>query len=446
MRILLVQPRIRKCADFPGSSSGQVMEPLTLAVLAGLTPDKHQLEVVDERIEDFNYSADYDLVGISVNTDTARRAYTISEKFNSLGIPVVLGGHHVTLVPGEAINHGDSILVGEAEGIWPKILADCEAGQLKQRYERNHRPDLAESPLPDRGVFREKNYLPIEMVETTRGCPHNCSFCSVSVFFGQQYRHRPIENVISEIKRLDGKLVFFVDDNIIGDPSYAKELFRALVPLDIHWFGQGSLLMARDEELLDLMRESGCLGNLIGIETLNENSLNEVNKSWNLSLSLSEAIKRIHSHGLGIYASFVLGFDGDDAQTVERTFDFARRSKFLAANFNVLTPHPATETYRKLLEEGRLQDDQWWLKDKPCQAHFSPVNFSPAELALKCSWANWKFHSISSMIYRLSNIKPHLRDLLRAGLYFGLNRNLRRQYGRIFNKCRRAVEGSDLES
>jgi len=438
MDILLVQPAISKEFNFVESSHNH-FSPLGLALLAGLTPEEHSISLTDDRLEEITYDPSLDLVGISTTTFTARRAYEIADRFKARGVPVVIGGHHPTLLPEEASLHADAVLIGEAEGKWKRLLSDREKGELKPVYSSERKPPFSSSPPPNRDIFRGKGYLPVGLVETTRGCPYRCEFCSVHSFFGSGYRHKSIGRVLEEIERMGKDVIFFVDDNIAGDVKYAKELFKRLIPLQIRWFGQASLRIARDQELLRLMKESGCIGNLIGIESLSEESLKQVNKTWNKELPYSEAIERIHGDGLGIFASFILGLDGDDAGAVERTLRFALKSKFMAANFNMLVPYPGTATYRKLKEEGRLLRDPWWLKESYEEryglARFSPLQFEPDELARKVARANRDFYSYGSIFSRGLNVKANLRSPFGGWLYFALNRSLRGQYRRQYESC-----------
>jgi len=339
-------------------------------------------------------------------------------------------------MPEEAAQHADSVVIGEAEEVWEKLLDDYERKKPDQYYKAGNRPSLAKVKPTRREIFEGKNYAPVEMVETTRGCPHHCDFCSVSAFFGSGYRHRPIENVIEEVKGLENDLIFFVDDNIVGDPEYARNLFEALSPLRIRWFGQASLLMARDEELLELMRESGCIGNLIGIETLSEANLAELGKSWNIHLPYEEAIKRIHAHGLGIYASFILGLGEDDEAALKKTFDFAIESRFMATNFLMLLPYPGTKTYKKLRDEDRLMEEHWWLEeDKEYgTARFRPRNLSPLELARIRDEMSWKFFGIRSIIRRALNWRANMGSPFEVFLYWGMNIALRKEFKRRYKE------------
>ncbi len=268
MKITLIEPRMSNLVE----GVSYQLQPLTLATLVGLTPPHIEIKLVDDRFERIDFDEPTDLVGITVKTHTARRAYEIADEFRMRGRKVVLGGHHPTLLPEEAKERADAVVLGEAEGVWASLLEDFKQKKLKPFYEGDGRPDLQKMVRPRRELFVGKPYLPVEMVETTRGCPFKCHFCSVTRFFGATFRHRPVEDVVAEIETLKHKTVLLVDDNIVANRAHAKELFRALIPLRIRWFSQASITMVLDEELLRLMHKSGCIGVLVGIESIDQES------------------------------------------------------------------------------------------------------------------------------------------------------------------------------
>lgn len=440
MELLLIQPAISKEKAFTETSQRE-LQPLAPAVLSALTPGDVSVSFLDDRFEEVSYADSPDLVGISTTTFTAKRAYEIAQGFRERKIPVILGGHHVKLETEEALSHCSSVVVGEAEGLWPEVISDFQHGDLKRTYQLEELPDLASTPVPDREIFRGKDYLPIEMVETTRGCPNNCSFCSVSAFFGRGYRHRPIRDVVEEIAGLDRKLIFFVDDNIVGDFDYAKNLFRELRRLNVRWFGQAAINMARDEKLLTLMRRSGCLGNLIGFESLDGENLKSINKSWNRSLPYEESVDIIHGKGLGIFASFITGLDGDDPETIERTYEFAMRKKFLAANFNVLTPYPGTQLFEQMKESGRLTEDRWWLSDDPFKVRFVPNNFDGDELVRESFRIKREFYRYRNVFRRATNWKPVFSSPYNFLLYVIMNKALHKEQEKVGQELKKAKDG-----
>jgi radical SAM superfamily enzyme YgiQ (UPF0313 family) len=422
MKVTFIEPAMIKNKDFGEKPSWQ-LTPLTLAALAGLTPPDVEVEAVDDRIESIDYDSHRDLVGISVKTFTARRAYQIADEFRKRGVPVILGGHHPTLLPDEAGQHADSVLVGEAEGVWDQVLKDAARGQLKKRY---HHPETLpfEGVRVNRSVLAGKKYLPVAMVETTRGCPFSCNFCSVTAFFGRSFRHRPPQEVVAEIAGLDQKFVFLVDDNIVADKEAAKELFRALIPLKIRWISQASLTMTKDRELMRLMHESGCAGVLTGIESISRANLKQIHKSWNtVGIGYDEALKIARDNGIAIVGSFILGMDDDTPQSLDELLEFTIRERFFAVLFNLLTPYPGTDLYDQFLQEGRLTHAQWWLDPDYTygSAVFKPRNISAHELAQGRLRLYREFYSPGSMLKRFWEPKANLQDIWHAFTFLTMN-------------------------
>ncbi|MCR4398198.1 MAG: B12-binding domain-containing radical SAM protein, partial [Firmicutes bacterium] len=309
MRIRLIAPAVRN----RGVPKQGLFPPMSLAVLAALTPDRHEVEVVDESVQEHRVEPVPDLVGITAITSVAPRAYELAEEYRRHGARVVLGGMHPSALPEEAMEHADAVVVGEAEGLWELILEHASAGRLRGIYRSENPPSLCRLPFPRWDVFDRRRYLTINLVQTSRGCPHSCSFCSVTRFFGRTYRTRPVEEVIREVSRIGRRLVLFVDDNIVGNRAHALQLFRALKPLGIAWLGQSSLAIADDPVLLDAARESGCAGLFVGFESLVYANLERIGKALvNRVDRFIEAIRRIHARGISIEGSFIFGLDGDD--------------------------------------------------------------------------------------------------------------------------------------
>ena len=275
MKILLISPENKKSiyAYTKEDVKAFWFPKLGLPTIAANTPPDVEVRIVDECVEDIDFNVDVDLVGISVMTYLAPRAYEIAAKFRARGVKVVLGGIHVSMCPEEAKEHADSIVVGESEKTWPILVEDFRRGELKSLYEEKDLPKLENLPIPRRELFKPNSYWTTNCVQTSRGCPFACDFCTVTIFGGNQFRLRPIEQVIEEVKRLKKGFVVFVDDNIAGNKAYAKQLFKALIPLKINWGSQASLTMARDPELLDLAAKSGCTALFIGVESISEENL-----------------------------------------------------------------------------------------------------------------------------------------------------------------------------
>lgn len=422
MKVTLIEPAMIKTKDY-GEKPAWVLPPLTLATLAGLTPPDIEVEAVDDRIEAIDYEATRDLVGISVKTFTARRAYQIAAEFRKRGVPVVLGGHHPTLLPEEARQHGDAVVLGEAEGLWETVVRDAAHHRLKPVYQNPMTLPFANVRV-NHTVLDGKKYLPIAMLETTRGCPFACNFCSVTTFFGRGFRHRPPEEVVAEIAQAKRAAYFFVDDNIVADREAAKALFRALIPLKIRWLSQASLTMTKDRELMRLMRESGCAGVLVGMESITKGNLKQINKSWNtVGIGYDEALKIARDHGIAIVGSFILGMDEDSPATLAELLEFTVRQRFFAVLFNLLTPYPGTELYESFVQAGRLSKPRWWLDEAYTYGLpvFEPRGISAAELAHTRMAMYREFYGPASIARRLWDPQANLRDLWHAFTFLGMN-------------------------
>lgn len=407
MRLLLIVPLL------PGGGGGLAPN-LGIVTLAALTPPDIEVLVIDENVEKLNFDEEIDLVGITVMTPTAIRAYEVADVFRKRETAVVLGGFHPSAMPEEAIQHSDSIVIGEAEEIWTTLLHDFELGKLGKFYRRKELANLENQSIPRRDLLKAKAYTMFNTVETARGCPFRCSFCSVASFFSNTYRFRPVKDVVKEVETLEGKYLFFVDDNIVKIPRRAKELFKAVTPCKKKWIGQASLTFARDEELLKLAAESGCIGMFIGFESLSQASLREVGKSFNVVKHYEEAIKKIHAHGISIHGAFIFGFDHDDESVFEKTVEFVKNNKLDSVSFSTLTPFPGTPIYQKLIKENRIVTKDW---SKYGGAVFRPKLMSREVLDEGCKWAWKECYSYKSIFTRLGIPKGNwfLRLLLNLG-------------------------------
>lgn len=386
MRVYLIHPDPRWEERRYLKDRSSLFPPLGLLQVAGLTPPDVEIRLTDEAIEDVDFDYEADLVGISFNTASAIRAFQIAQEFKSRGIKVVMGGAHPTMMPEECIQYADSVVIGEAECSWQRVLKDLEKGQLQKFYRCEGFPSLENLPFPRRDLLDPKKYAVFWTVQTTRGCPYNCDFCSVTRFFGRTYRTRPIRDVIREIEKMDSKFLIFVDDNILGDPRYARELFKELIPLKKLWLSQGSINATRDEALIKLAAKAGCRGLFIGFESITEECLKEVGKRHNIVEEYRKGIRRLHSVGIAIIGAFIFGFDHDDKDVFKRTVDFVYKEKIDMPQFSILTPLPGTALYEKLEKEGRIFCKDW-SKYTGNHCVFYPMKMTAEELEAGLRWA-----------------------------------------------------------
>ncbi|HOZ55959.1 MAG TPA: radical SAM protein [bacterium] len=394
MKILLIAPLV----DINYGNVKELTIPaLGLYMLQGLTPPQHQVKIVEEEMEDLNLDEECDLVGISCMTCTAPRSYELAKEFKKRGRTVVMGGVHPTIMPDEVLQHADSIIIGEAEGVWRQLLVDFAQGKLQRKYHQSE-PDLSEFIPIDFHNMKTGGFKYIPLI-TTRGCPFNCDFCSIAGNYGKKIRHIPVNNILRYIKESEIKYVFFQDDNIIADPVYAKELFRAITPLRVKWAAQASISIANDPELLELASTSGCKGLFIGIETISELKLKSLQKQASNLDDMADMIKKIRRARIHIYASMVVGFDFDTKETLDKTVDFLIKNWVSAATFNILTPYPNTKLFLDLKKEGRLLTTNWKYYGHNT-AVFQPKNMTPRELQYGTLAARKKFYSRASIIKR----------------------------------------------
>jgi radical SAM superfamily enzyme YgiQ (UPF0313 family) len=393
MKLTLIRPNL---GDYRSSDA---MPPLAMGILAARAPD-WDVAFYDEKAESVPLDDRPDLAALSVETFTAHRAYAIADSYRARGVPVVMGGYHPTFLPDEALGHADAVIMGDGEGSWERLLDDFERGTLQPRYSGGNERPLTDYRL-DRSIYRGKNYAPVELVQYGRGCRFSCDFCSIHSFYGTELRVRPLDGLVAEIESLPpGRLIFFVDDNLFGRKSDLLALLDALTPLKRRWSCQISIDVARDEALLDRMAAAGCAFVLIGFESLNEESLKQMRKSWNsVSGSYAKVVSALHSRNIGIYGTFVFGYDADTKESIERTLDFALESRLEIANFNPLTPTPGSALYDRLCGEGRLLRPRWWLEAgyRYGDAIFEPRGMRPEELSEGVFEAKKRFYSWSAI-------------------------------------------------
>jgi radical SAM superfamily enzyme YgiQ (UPF0313 family) len=404
MRVTLVHPCIGRRAGDRSYIRTWQMEPLPPALVAGLTPPDVEVRFYDDRMEEIPFDEPTDLAALSVETYTARRAYQIATEYRRRGVPVVMGGFHASLAPEEVALYADSVVVGEAEALWPEVIDDYRHGRPKKTYRQEGRTSLA-GARPDRRIFRGKRYLPVGLVEAGRGCHFKCDFCAVQTVFGATQTRRPAGEILAEIAALRGskRLIFFVDDNITSNMEQAKEFFRALIPLKVRWVSQASINAAHDEEFLDLLRRSGCMGVLIGFESLNPENLRAMNKSFNtMRGGYLKALENLRRYDIRLYGTFVFGYDHDSPKDFPETVAFAREHGFYIAAFNHLTPFPGTALYRRLEGEGKLLYGSWWLDETYSynKVPFRPAGMAPEDVERGCVEARRAFYSWPSIARR----------------------------------------------
>lgn len=409
MKLLLILPKNNRSYWGGVSKSGKAgFVRLNLPTIAALTPKDWDVEILDARVKPVDYDTKVDLVGITGFTAEMPSAYSIADNFRKKSVKVVMGGVHVSAVPDEALKHADAVVIGEAELVWEKLLADFQRGELKQKYKADHLCDMKNMAIPRRELLDRGMYSGFYTLQATRGCPFNCDYCAVTAFFGHEFRVRPVDEVIEEIKGFDKREFFFMDDNIVGRPKYAKELFRKLIPLKVTWGSQASITMAKDPELLELYAKSGGKYAFIGFESLSQKNLEKMHKGWNSAKDYKEAIRKIHGAGINIVGSFVFGLDEDDTSVFKTTFDFLMETNMAAAQFHILTPLPGTVTYGILEKEERIIDRDW-AKYHTGEVVFQPKGMTAGQLQNGYYWIFRNTYSIKNILKR--NFRRNLKGL-----------------------------------
>jgi radical SAM superfamily enzyme YgiQ (UPF0313 family) len=405
MRIVLISPKGPLYRHRGGifKKSLRYM-PLTLTTLAALVPEELGADprLYDEGIEEVDPARiEADLVGLTVITGTAMRAYELAARFRERSIPVVLGGPHVTLVPEDAQPHADAIVVGYAEESWPELLRDFAAGRMKRRYDQRPGLSLAGMPFPRRDLLPPSRYITDDVFEATRGCIHKCDFCVVPSAWGQKPFQKPVEEVVADIRQKGARKLIFVDLNLIADRDYAARLFEALIPLKVQWYGLATVLMADDPRLMALAQKSGCKGILMGLESISRENLRDSKKAFNSPERYKELVATLHKHGIALQGCFVFGMDHDTPEVFLETARFAVEARIDLPRFAVVTPFPGTALFQRLDREGRILTRNWELYDGQ-HVVFQPAQMTVEQLQRGIEKAWRHAYSFPSMLRRLA--------------------------------------------
>ena len=411
---------------------------LTLPLLAALTPDDVEVSIVNEVFEDINFDHEADVIGITSYTTNIHRAYQVADEFRRRNVPVVMGGMHVSMEPEEAQEHTDTIIIGEAEETWPQFINDFRNGIRKNVYEARERPSLANLPMPRFSLLDQSKYVTFKKqglsgfflktmipIETARGCPYSCDFCTVTKFFGGQYRPRPISDVINEIKALEAKICYFIDDNIFASPARAKELFKALIPLKINWISQATIGAVEDKELIELARKSGCLFLCIGLESLSRTNLVSMGKKINKVENYAKYLKAYSDAGIIVGVTMMFGFDDDEPGVFKEAYDFLVKNHVPLTAWQAIRPQPGTALYKRLKDQGRLKDNKWWLSPdvKTCYLQYTGTKMDEEVFAKNFNYYYNHFFSLGSIIKR-TLLPPQKRFLLQLLFNLIYRRNL----------------------
>jgi radical SAM superfamily enzyme YgiQ (UPF0313 family) len=438
MKILLISPERKRKKE---EAFLFRLSFLNLPYVAAVTRPDAEVKIVDEAFQKVDFDEKVDLVGITAQTPVVPRAYEIADEFKKRGVPVVMGGVHASMLPEEALQHVDAVLVGEAEEVWPDLIEDLRKGQLKRIYQGNGFVDSSKLPLPRRELLNEKFYFPLKLLETTRGCPHRCDFCGVSKFFGFRYRNRPISEIERELETLfkEGpvmnpalkkilsffgkdlpyflkrRLLYIIDSDVAGDKRFCLELFSLLKEFDLRWWGHAPVSVAFDQKLLEGFSQSGCIALNIGFESFSTKNLQTMGKGFNQPSRYAEAVKRIHDQGIGIMGTFIVGLDDDDPGVFQRIIDFCINEKLDWALTFIMSPYPGTDSFKRLEKEGRIFCRDWEKYDS-LNAVYQPLLMSPEELE-KGMRRIWKEVFSLNSIYKRILKRPWIHPLF----YLGMN-------------------------
>jgi len=425
MKILLIFPKIHY-TDKNQNSKKEILShlfgealSLTLPQVAACTPSSHEIEIIDENYENLDFDIECDIVGITCFTMSANRAYEIADEFRSRGIHVVLGGTHATALPDEAKKHADSVVIGEAEISWPKLIDDFEIEQLKPFYSLDEKIPPETIPEPRRDLIKRKIFTDGLLIK--RGCPNRCEFCTISSLYSKGVR--PLENVTREVKNILAKEIFIYDSNLTWHMKYNKKLFSELKKFNKRWQANGTVnILGENEELLSLAKDIGLFGWFIGFESVSQKSLDDINKKHNKVVNFGKTIKKINSHGMIIVGSFIFGFDGDTPDIFDNTIKALDKWGIDMAEFHILTPFPGTVLFDRLKKEGRILTEEW---DKYTYANvvYEPKNMSKQELFEGTRKVAKNYYSIFKIFKRTFKTLESTKSLYIS--YYVILRNFR---------------------
>ncbi len=438
MKILLVFPKIEHgAATFHDRGSwGSILlgyPVITLPHLAAITPHKHEIKIVNENYDPIDFSEKADLVGITCYTMTAPRVYEIADTFRAQNIPVVLGGYHPTALPQEAIQHADSIVLGEAELTWPQLISDLEKGKLKKFYGPSTDFDMAQIPPLRRDLIRHNPIM--GAIQSTRGCPNKCEFCAIASFCKHGLKQRPLQNVIDEIKKMPNRMFVIHDPHLTVNRKYAQELFKEMIRQKIKkgWVANGTanILGTVDSEFLELARKSGCVEWFVGFESVSQAALNSIKKTHNKVEEFKKTIDRIHDHGMTVQGGIIFGFDEDTPDIFDTTLEKMYEWDLDVVEINILTPYPGTPLYERLNKEGRILSKDW-SRYNQVDVVYQPKQMTVDELFKGAKKVAREFYSMPNVMQRIARIlaiTKRASAIIPAGTNYAFRRYYKRDFG-----------------
>ncbi|MBK9315133.1 MAG: B12-binding domain-containing radical SAM protein [Acidobacteria bacterium] len=419
MKLLLIAPSGLWVQGFKGHKHLHLLNMAVVAALA--TPYFNEIKIIEEVFEPLDLDETADLVGITMMTCQAERGYYLADHFRKRGIRTICGGSHATFMTNECAKHFDAVVVNEAESVWEDLMADFQADSLKPVYRSDKLIDLKDLPIPRKELFM-KNGAHLDVIQAGRGCPLGCEFCTVTQMYGKKFRTRPVEHIVEEIKRFNSKRLFFVDDNIFLSKSYAYELCEALIPLNVRWAGQGSLeLICRDDDLLRLAARSGCVSLFVGIESVEQETLNAHHKQFNKVQNFRDNLRKMNRAGILVVGSFIFGFEQDTPESFDKVLDFAIENNIYMVNCGILTPFPGSVTYDKAVQQDKIVDFRWDRYTGTNMVWQHP-GMSKAEIEARYDSFRRNFYSWSSIARRFWANRSH------PFYFLGMNLHLRRLY------------------